>query len=199
MKYAAEQDLKDSGVAWTIIRPSAFMETWCQVLGGPLLEKGKTVVFGRGRNPINWVSAGDVARFVERAVADPGMRGQIIDVGGPENLTMTEFVRTFQAAAAPGGRVSHIPRAAMRLGMVVMRPVNPAMARQIQAGVIMDTRPQAFDAPATRRRYPSIPATKLADVLRTGGALPVNGARVSAPPEPRPGAAPRAGLPAPPG
>jgi hypothetical protein len=30
-----------------------------------LLEKGKTVVFGRGRNPINWVAASDVAQLVD--------------------------------------------------------------------------------------------------------------------------------------
>jgi len=38
---------------------------------------------------------------------------------------------------------------------MVAKPVNSAMARQIQAGVVMDTQPQAFDAPATRCRYPS--------------------------------------------
>jgi hypothetical protein len=43
----------------------------------------------------------------------------------------------------------------------VAKPTNPAMARQIQAGVVMDTQPQAFDASATRRRYPSIPVTKV--------------------------------------
>src|SRR5205807_3440449 len=52
MKYAAEEDLKSSGLAWTIIRPRAYMETWCDVLGRPLLNKGKTQVFGRGRNPV---------------------------------------------------------------------------------------------------------------------------------------------------
>ena len=42
MKYSAEEELKASGLAWTIIRPPAYMETWCEVLGRPLLEKGKT-------------------------------------------------------------------------------------------------------------------------------------------------------------
>jgi uncharacterized protein YbjT (DUF2867 family) len=28
MKYLAEEELKASGLAWTIIRPSAYMETW---------------------------------------------------------------------------------------------------------------------------------------------------------------------------
>jgi NADH dehydrogenase len=166
MKHAAEQQLKASGLAWTILRPSAYMETWCQVLGRPLLEKGKTMVFGRGANPINWVSAWDVARFVDLAEADPAVRGRMIDVGGPENLTMTEFVRIFQHETGATGRIGHIPRLLMRLGSIVAKPINPAMARQIQASVVMDTQPQAFDASATRRRYPSIPATNLAAAIR---------------------------------
>jgi uncharacterized protein YbjT (DUF2867 family) len=166
MKYAAEQYLKTSGLVWTIIRPSAYMETWCQVLGTPLLEKGKTMVFGRGANPINWVSASDVAGFVDLALADPSARGRMIDVGGPENLTMTEFVRVFQHETGANGRVGRIPRALMRLGLIAVKPMNPAMARQIQAGIVMDTQPQAFDASAARRRYPSIPVTNLAAVVR---------------------------------
>jgi hypothetical protein len=38
----------------------------------------------------------------------------------------------------------------MRLGAVAMRLVNPAVARQIQAGIVLDVRPQAFDAMAIR-------------------------------------------------
>jgi uncharacterized protein YbjT (DUF2867 family) len=179
MKYAAEQELKHSGLAWTIIRPSAFMETWCEVLGRPLLEKGKTMVFGRGTNPINWVSAWDVARFADLAAADPAMRGLLIDVGGPEDLTMTEFVRVFQRETGANGRAGHIPRPLMRLGSIVAKPLNPAMARQIQAGVVMDTQPHAFDATATRRCYPSIPATSLATVVRRNFAESADVARTS--------------------
>ena len=32
MKHAAEQELKASRLTWTIIRPTAYMETWCEVL-----------------------------------------------------------------------------------------------------------------------------------------------------------------------
>ena len=166
MKYAAEQELIASGLAWTIIRPSAFMETWCEVLGRPLLKKGKTMVFGRGANPINWVSAWDVARFVDLAAASPALRGRVIEVGGPENLTMTEFVRVFERETGANGQVRRIPRPLMHLGSIVAKPINPAVARQIEAGLIMDTKPQAFDASATRRHYPSIPVTNLAAVVR---------------------------------
>jgi uncharacterized protein YbjT (DUF2867 family) len=166
MKYAAEQELKSSGLAWTIIRPSAYMETWCQVLGRPLLEKGKTRVFGEGRNPINWVSACDVARFVELAIVDPTMHGAVIEVGGPENLTMTDFVEVFRAETGSTGRVGRIPRLVMRLAAAAMGFLNPEVGRQIGAGIIMDTQSQKFDALETRRRYPSIPVTHLREVVR---------------------------------
>jgi NADH dehydrogenase len=73
-KYAAEQYLKASGLAWTIVRPTAFMEFWAELVGRPVLETGRTRVFGRGRNPINFVSIADVATAVVRAVTDAGMR-----------------------------------------------------------------------------------------------------------------------------
>ena len=167
MKYATEQELRASGLTWTIIRPTAYMETWCDVLGRPLLDKGKTQVLGRGLNPINWVSAADVAEFVALATTDPGMGGgQAIEVGGPENLTMTAFVDIFRKETGSDGTVGHIPPIAMRLMAVAMRLLNPGMARQIQMGVIMDTRPQAFDASETRRRYPTIPLTGLTEVVK---------------------------------
>ena len=177
MKFAAEQELKDSGLAWTIIRPAAYMETWCEVLGRPILDKGKTQIFGRGRNPINWVSASDVARFVELAIVDPAMRGQTIEVGGPDNLTMNEFVEVFRSQTGAGGKVSHLPPAAMRAGAIVMSLMNPSMARMIKAAIVMDTRPQAFDASQTRTRYRSIPVTSLADVVRRDFVtnLPIHG------------------------
>lgn len=166
MKYAAEQELRASGLAWTILRPGAYMETWCEVLGGPLLGTGATQVFGEGRNPINWVSAFDVARFVELSVVDPAMRGQTIDVGGPENLSTVEFVGIFSSETGRTGEVRHVPREALRLGAIDMADKDPGIARQMEAGLAMDTWPFAFDALATRGRFPSIPVTPLAEVVR---------------------------------
>jgi NADH dehydrogenase len=166
MKYRAEEELKASGPAWTIIRPTVSMETWAQAVGEPLLRSGKTRVFGRGVNPINFVAWSDVARFVELAVADRAMRGMAVDVGGPENLTMNEFVATFQRATGTDGAVSHVPLPIMRLMAVLMRPVNAALARQIEAGVLMDTRDMTLDASPTARRFPSIPQTTVAEMVR---------------------------------
>jgi hypothetical protein len=47
-----------------------------------------------------------------------------------------------------------------------MRPFNPVIARMIHAGVVMDTMDMSFDARDRARRYPSIPMTTLAEVVR---------------------------------
>lgn len=166
MKYLAEQELKASGLAWTIIRPTAYMETWGTIIGEPLLKRGKTRVFGRGNNPINFVSVYDVARFVELAVVDPTMHGESVEVGGPENLSMRQVAQTFETVSGKVGRKSHVPLPMMRLMSVLMRPVNPTLARQIQASVVMDTQDFSFDPSETSRRYPSISLTSLTEVVR---------------------------------
>jgi nucleoside-diphosphate-sugar epimerase len=135
-------------------------------MGKPLLETGRTRIFGRGNNPINFVSAQDVARFIELAVVDPIMRGELVEVSGPENLSMNKFAKAFEAVTGKAGKVSHVPLPMMRLMAVLMRPVNPTLARQVQAGVVMDTHDMSFDPSDTDRRNPSIPLTSLAEVVR---------------------------------
>lgn len=173
MKYLAEQELKASGLACTIVRPTAYMETWASLIGEPLLKSGRTRIFGRGENPINFVSARDVARFVELAVVDPTMRGEVIEIGGPENLSMKQFAQTFETVSGKAGKVSHVPLPAMRLMSVLMRPVNPTLAGQVHAGVVMDTHDFSFDASGTARRYPRVPLTSLAEVVRRDYLAPI--------------------------
>jgi nucleoside-diphosphate-sugar epimerase len=136
------------------------------LIGEPLLKTGKTRIFGRGNNPINFVSMHDVAQFVELAVVDSAMRGELVEVGGPENLSMRQFAQTFETVTGKVGKKSHVPLPMMRLMSVLMRPVNPTLARQIQAGVVMDTHDFSFDLSETSRRYPSISPTSLAEVVR---------------------------------
>jgi uncharacterized protein YbjT (DUF2867 family) len=165
MKYRAEEELRASGLAWTIIRPTAYMETWLGILGQPLLNSGGTRVFGRGQNPINFVSADDVARLVDLALADQTMRGVTVDAGGPENLSMVKVVETFEMLTGANGKVAHVPLPMMRAMSVLMNPFNATMARMMKAAVVMDTRDMTLDASARQQRYPSIPATSLADVV----------------------------------
>src|SRR5690606_7320657 len=60
-KRRTEDYLRSSGVPYTILRPSAFMETWAMVIGEPILKTGATRIFGDGTNRVNFVAIDDVA------------------------------------------------------------------------------------------------------------------------------------------
>jgi NADH dehydrogenase len=144
MKYAAEQALRTSGLQWTIVRSAPFIETWVEVLGAPIRRNGDALVFGRGENPINFASVRDVAAVVESVAVDGESVECVVDVGGPDNVTLGQFARTLQRAMGASGAQRRVPRPVMRVACVVMRPFRPALARQIRAGVVMDTTDMAF-------------------------------------------------------
>jgi uncharacterized protein YbjT (DUF2867 family) len=161
IKAAIEARLKATRMAWTIVRPTAYQETWLEIVGRPLVESGRTRIFGRGLNPINFVSANDVARIVDLATSDSRWRSATIDVSGPENLAFNDFVTVVREATGAAGTVAHVPLAMMRVLSIALRPFNPLLAGQIGAAVVMDTRPMAADTTDRARRFPSIPATPL--------------------------------------
>ena len=169
-KYAAEQHLDASGLSWTVLRPSSYVETWIDIVGGRLASGGPALVLGRGENPVNFVSVRDVAALVERAVTDATLRAQVIDVPGLDNLTMKQLAQHLGAR-----KVRHVPRGALRLLSTALAPWAPAGARQARAAVVMDTSDMAADASALCRRFPDITwhrATDLADQAHSAGLGP---------------------------
>ncbi|HEV8402812.1 MAG TPA: SDR family oxidoreductase [Candidatus Limnocylindrales bacterium] len=166
MKAAAEAHLKASGLHWTIVRPTAYQETWLEVIGRPLVETGRTRIFGRGRNPINFVSADDVAQIVEQAIVDPSVHGATIEIAGPENLSFEAFVEVVRSGTGASGSVSHVPLPMLRLMSHLLRPIKPVLAGQVAAAVVMNTRDMTADPTERLRRFPSVPCTPLGDVVR---------------------------------
>jgi uncharacterized protein YbjT (DUF2867 family) len=165
-KYATEQYLRASGLGYTILRPSAYMETWAHALGDPIVKSGKAMVFGGGMNPINFVAATDVARFAIFALADSRARNRIIEIGGPENVTETQFVEMIQRVTGKPGKIQHIPLPMMRLLGVVAQPFNPAFSRQCRAGALMDTTDMTFD-PSEALQFVPMRLKRLDEVVRS--------------------------------
>lgn len=156
MKGEAEQALRAGPADWTVVRAAAFAELWADVLRQAGGSSGVPRVFGRGTNPINFVSVHDVAAAVSRAATDPSLRGAVIEVGGPENLTMTEFASRLTPDRRPPG---HVPRAALQAMALVAAPIWPARARLARQALAMDVTDLAFDPGASRAAYPWLPCT----------------------------------------
>ena len=164
-KHAAEEMLRASGIPWTTVRATAFMETWGTIMARPLQASGKIPVFGRGDNPVNFVSATDVAALVSQAATSPSLRGQVLELGGPGNLTFNHVAAIVQETTGRGA-VRHIPRAALHMMAIATAGLKPAFARQARAALAMDTTDMTFDAAPARRAFPGLPNTDMPIALK---------------------------------
>ena len=167
MKHAAEDCAHACGVPTTIIRATAFLELWIELMQQTAARSGRPLVFGRGDNPINFVSVGDVAALVERAVTDATTRGTALEIGGPDNLTFNDLAAAVQTAAGRNGAPRRVPPAMLHLMANTVGRVKPLLGRQARAALVMDRADLTFDAAPLHRTYPDLPSTTLSEVLAT--------------------------------
>jgi uncharacterized protein YbjT (DUF2867 family) len=113
-KRAVERTLKHSGMTWTVLRPSYFMESWFSPALGFDLAAGRARIYGSGREPISWVSRDDVAEFAAEAVDSEEARNATIEIGGPEALTPLEAVAVFESVSGRRLEVELVGEEALR-------------------------------------------------------------------------------------
>ncbi|MGD1992073.1 MAG: SDR family oxidoreductase [Anaerolineae bacterium] len=166
MKQQVEQYLQTSGLPHTIVRPTAFMESHAEeFIGKPILETGKVSLFGQGDNPRNFVAVEDVAQIIVMALTDPALRGGVVDVGGPENLTNLDVVRLYERYAGRPAKVSHVPLPALQVLYRLLRPFHPGISGIMQISILVDTTDQTFDPSPTLDRFP-IELSRLEDFVQ---------------------------------
>lgn len=156
MKYAAETALTASGVPATIVRTTAFQELWVEILTSTAGRSNRPLVFGRGQNPINFVSVRDVAGLVNRVITDQATRGQTLEIGGPKNLTLNELAHSVAEKAGGAGKPRHVPRAALHVMAATVGRLRPELGRQARAALVMDSYDMTFDAGAADERFAGV-------------------------------------------
>lgn len=164
-KFATEDYLRASGLVWTILRPTAFMDVWGELIGAPIVKTGKTTIFGRGDVPANFVAIDNVADVAVLTLDDPRASNAIVEIGGPENLTLDQVVDVYERVTGRKGKRTHLPVWLMRALSVIVRPFNPVFARQVQAGSLMATTPTPFDPALMLARYP-VRLVRLEELVR---------------------------------
>jgi NADH dehydrogenase len=154
-KASIEAYLKASGLSYTILRPSAFMELHMHLLNGKsILERGKTTVLGTGAKPRNFVAVRDVAYFACRALTDPTMKNRTIDVGGPQNLTNNQVATLYATLAGVKPKINRMPRAVARILSIVMKPFQPGLSRVLYVASLPDSAfCETFDSNALLKAY----------------------------------------------
>ena len=70
-KREVECVVQASGMRWTILQPSVFMQVWLSSMRGWDIGAGKAMIFGAGTAPMSWISLGDVAEHAVRSLGEP--------------------------------------------------------------------------------------------------------------------------------
>jgi len=113
-KRAVEKYLKESGLTYTIFRPSFFSEVWLGPAVGFDYPNAKVQVFGTGTAPISWISYKDVAQFLVASLDNPAARNIDIPLGGPQTLSPLQVVQIFEQLTGKKFEVQHVPEEALK-------------------------------------------------------------------------------------
>ena len=113
-KAAGEKAVRESGLAWTIFRPSIIFgpgDGFVSLLAA--LARVNPVfipVIGPGTTRFMPVSVYDVARVFREALEKPDTAGKVFEVGGPQTFTLNEIYREIAAAVGkPRKPLVHLP------------------------------------------------------------------------------------------
>jgi len=156
-KGQSESALRESGMSYTILAPTAFMEFWpAMVVGMPALQGRPVVLVGEGRRRHSFVSNRDVAAFVVAALENPAARNEHLAIGGPEPLTWLDVVATYERVLDRS-----IPVEFVAMGEPV--PGLPDPMPEMMAG--METYDTALEMEETSRTF-GVPLTTLETFVR---------------------------------
>jgi uncharacterized protein YbjT (DUF2867 family) len=103
-KLKFEEELKKSGLDYTIIYPNGFFSDMLEYL--KMAKKGKGYVFGSGENKINPIHGEDLAEVCVNAVSKNVER---IDAGGPDVFTHNEILTLAFKVLDKKVKISKIP------------------------------------------------------------------------------------------
>ena len=144
-KVESEEYLKRSGVPWVIVHSGAFLDIWVPMFTDSLRKNGTATLFGPGTNPTNYIAVSDVAEFVVRMLMQDDVINEVIEVGGPDNMSLSELLTHTEQALGIKAKRRHIPLPVLRFMPPVVRPFNEVAARFMNLGYWSETSPKRCD------------------------------------------------------
>ena len=157
-KRQAEELVARSGIPYAILRPTIIMGPGAPVIDSLAKLAGAPVVpiFGDGRARVQPVSVGDLAACLLSMVEHGGFEREVIEIGGPEALSIEELLLKIRRARyGKPARVLHLPvrPIAAVLGALekFLFPVLPVTAGQLASFTYDGTAQSSFPGPCAPR------------------------------------------------
>ncbi|MEP7231284.1 MAG: SDR family oxidoreductase [Ginsengibacter sp.] len=112
-KRKVEKHLAESGLNYTILQPTYFMEVWLSPTLGFDYPNAKATIYGEGNNKISWIAIKDVASFAVAILDNPAATNKTIELGGPEALSPLEAVNIFETVKGTKFELQFVPQEAL--------------------------------------------------------------------------------------
>jgi uncharacterized protein YbjT (DUF2867 family) len=150
-KRSVEQQLRASGLTYTILQPTYFMEIWLSPAVGFDYSNRNATIYGAGQNAISWISFVDVARFAAASVDNPRAQDATFELGGPRGIQPIEVVRIFERISGLTFDVASVPVEALQQQLA--DAVDPM--QKSYAGLMLGyASHEAIDMAATLQIFP---------------------------------------------
>ena len=127
-KWLGEQEIVNSGVPFTILRPSILFgegDEFFNTLAALVKMLPLVPVAGSGANRFQPIAADDVARCVATAVLQEGYYNRVVEIGGPRQYTYRELLGVVATVLGVRRLRVHAPIALMRAMAAVMERILP--------------------------------------------------------------------------
>lgn len=159
-KYAVEKYLQASGMRYTILRPTAFMEWHAyRLLGKSIIEKGKTMILGKGDTVMNFVAVQDIVGTIDYIISSGQCTNTVETLAGPDNLTRNEVAQMFGKATGKPFKIQHLQISVVKVLSKIFQPIHPGVARVMRLTVLSEGRDQSQPAAETIARFSLQPTT----------------------------------------
>jgi uncharacterized protein YbjT (DUF2867 family) len=145
IKWYVEDAIRRSGVPHVMLRPTAFMDVWIDgIMAKDIREKGAVMIFGDGNRVANYIAVEDVAKFAVAILSRADVVNEVVDAGGPSNLSQNDLATLVERRLKSSGKRRHVPVAALRLLPPIIRPFNEVAARLMTLGLYVATKSEPF-------------------------------------------------------
>jgi len=113
-KEQAERLLEASALPWCVLRPTIILGEGSPIWQSfhSLAQKSLIVLPGNGHTQIQPIDVDDLVRLIMDLVTDTRFNNEVLEIGGPDTLSMDDFVQRIHRACRGGrARIVHLPLA----------------------------------------------------------------------------------------
>ncbi len=151
-KRAAEDHLVASGLSYTILRPGLFAANFAD-LARRAETNGSVFLPGRPDTKVSPTHGRDLALLCMASLDLASVKNQIIEVGGPDTLTVAEAWKTMADVAGVPSGTWKLPPAGLRALATVARPFARRWTNHLRALEAGFSRDSAVDGAAVAARF----------------------------------------------